>query len=434
MKKILIVLLALTLSLIIIGCSNGSNPTTTTIKANGSVNSTRALTINGTFASGELYVNGQDISSELKPTKPISTSTNNVEFEATVTVNTPKVTLVVNPAFGFVFDEWELDKAALRKSSLTKEEKAEVKHILNDVTEKAETLTVDAKYAVFFKATFDHGFYVDFNAQAGGNGTKESPFSSVAELKATIEKLDIEAREELTLKIAKNEAEIAFDFSALATIEGLEEVKIIGGFDASSNWSYNEGDRTLISNLNFSGDLEIEVEHLTVGDLTIDGKAELEFKDIVVKGTLTVPEGQTVGNIKLETGATIKGKNLTFVNSVVPYYASFTYYHSIIIEDGVIEIKGQNNIIIGGDENKEYNSNYYLKVGTKIEGFKVEVDPAIKAELKRAKALTEEFLENLKEDIKDFIEDLIEEDIFGFDREESEDGNTVYVSYGPVEL
>lgn len=83
---------------------------------------------------------------------------------------------------------------------------------------------------------------------------------------------------------------------------------------------------------------------------------------------------------------------------------------------------------------KKYNSNYYLKVGTKVEGFKVEVDPAIKAELKRAKALTEEFLENLKEDIKDFIEDLIEEDIFGFDREESEDGNTVYVSYGPVEL
>lgn len=139
----------------------------------------------------------------------------------------------------------------------------------------------------------------------------------------------------------------------MATIEGLEEVKIIGGFDASSNWSYNEGDRTLISNLNFTGDLEIEVEHLTVGDLTIDGKAELEFKDIVVKGTLTVPEGQTVGNIKLEAGATIEGKNLTFVNSVVPYDASFTYYHSIIIEDGVIEIKGQNNIIIGGDENKK---------------------------------------------------------------------------------
>ncbi len=426
MKKILIVLLALTLSIIIIGCSNGPTSTTTTIKAQGTSGaSTKSVTpSNGSFASGGLLVNGQDISSELKPTPTENTeSNNNVEFEATVTVSTPKITLEAEPAVGFVFDEWELDKKELKKSTLTKAEKRELKDLLDDETEKAEKLTIDAKYAKYIKAKFDYGFYVDLSATAEGNGTKEAPFNSEAQIKAGIEGLK---EDEVTLKFAKSDDTVTLDLSFLATIKGLEEVKIIGGFDASNSWSYNAGDKTLLTNLSISGKIELELEHFSIGDLTIEGKGELEFKDIVVNGTLKVPEGQTIGNIKLETSATIIGKNLTFVNSVVPFDANCTYYHSIVIGEGKLNLSSRNNITISGTENKLIGFNYNLEANTTVEGFKVKVDIETQGELKKATPLFEEFLENISE----ILEDLVEEDIFGFDREDDQD----FVTFGPVEL
>ena len=421
-KKLVLVSVTVILLAFVIGCSSSGSGSVSsaTVKVNGTAG--KAYASKGLdsdyFYSGKVKINNEDITSKLKPTKNTTKGANNVEFEATVEVSTPMVELSVNPDVGFVFDEWELDKktakADRKAGTLSKSDYKALK--LTDKDEKAETLTVKANLVKYYKATFDHGYYVNLSSTSTTeDGSKTTPYKSI---KALVDELKTKTTsnedDELTIKIAGNSTQL--EDLDLSELKGYEELKIIGGFDNS--WALTT-DKTKFSNFLIGSAIEeLQIEHLSFDSITLSNiSEELEIVDCEVKDLNAAADSVIINMIVTGTVPS----SVSFVNSVAKYDASNSYYHCLIkdVPEGA-KIKGANNILVGA-------------ITTPIANNLIVSDSDIENTYKVKSTVTDISKAKVIQKLNEKLEDLLEEDIEGRDREEAEDGKTPAVSYGPYE-
>ena len=420
-RNIILSVLILSIALLFTSCDSTSDNGVATIKVQGTVvssDNTRASD-RSLEMMANIEVNGTPLSiNDFKNANGILTPGSNQELIAKVEVPSSKVTLSVEPKEGFIFDEWEFDRRATPR--LSWKERREIEAILDPIDEN-ETIEVPTKYTKYIRATYDRGYYVTLSTNGGnGKGTKDNPFT-IGELEEELDKTHgYWFDDELTIKVTGNGK------LELSQFKNLEEIKIIG---------YDNAVITTISLPSLKKDFELEIRDVTIETLNAEilptnhgDDAEIEFENVIIK-SLENTDNKTFANMNVELIANPGG---TFVNSVLPYYADTTYYHSLIItnksEDvGNVVIKGKNNIVVVDTlPTKNDDNNLYI---TREEYNKDpspwKVDPSIvKNKVIKATALDED-------KFPEYIEDFIEEDAFGRDRPEEDDG--MPVSYGPYE-
>lgn len=413
----------ISLILLCVGCSNGSSSqsSTATIKVKGTAGTNFSGSSKGSkaFASGTVLINNVDITSTLKPTTNTAAGQNNVEFRTEVEVETPTIELSVSGEAGYVFDEWEIDKASakadLKKGHITMTEYRKLK--LTDAEEKAETISVDAKLASYYIATFDHGYYVDFTSTASENdGSKEKPFTSISALVSAHPNASASEDDELTIKIANSSSTDSLDLTGLA---GYEEVSVVGGFD--SNWKII-GKSEFSSFAVSSGIEELEIENLSFSSLDIDslsGEAEINMENCQVINLLAAANA-IIGNL-IVTGSV--PSNTILVNCVAPFDATNTYYHSLLknVPEGA-SIEGKNNLLTG-TVTTPIDDNLIISVSDVENTYKVKSSVT---------GISEAYSIDYTS-LDERLEDFLEEDIEGRDRPEAEDGTPQHVSFGPYE-
>lgn len=472
-KLVLLALMAIVLFLTLTSCDSGSpGETNAEVRVIGSAGSTtpkasEARVSDIKFASGQVYVGGNNITNQLVPAEsnptPPTVGSNNVEFTATVPVIGETVTYSVNPRKNFVFDEWEIDRAKVKY-----ENKSDWRRVIIEIKDAIEgdpeTITIRPQLIKYIRPTFDRGYYINPGA-TNGDGTKENPFGSIGEVSKNIEQFWFKDEIELTLKVQTSDTEFELDFSSFTqnspfnSDDDMEiELKIIGGY--GSNWNVgnnrtNVSEFKLPSSIDSANIEEMEIEFRNIefdnfnfsslmeNSKDFDGNDnEIEFRNCSftnLSGYMPVMNGMIIKSFAENP----KPSNTIFANSVVPYVAGNTYYHCIITDWSEGEIKGQNNIVISGENKAPENNNRKNQYVNSLEEHEYKFESQkLLSELTTATPISEKELENAGD--KDFDDDILEEDIEGNERFELDDDDyyddywfhqngEIKVSYGPYE-
>ena len=439
MRKMIIILAALILMLTIACSPNSTGSNTAEIRVRGTYESPqrRSIETENVFSSGKIEVNGEDITANLAPVDSATTlpaNKNGVEFKAVVVDLPTTIELSVTPKTGFVFDEWELDKTQLRNDlkakKITLKKIRELDTLLEDGKENNETLTVNAEDAKYFIATFEHGYYVDSNYnKEESDGSKEKPFGSIEKAIGSLTDFN---EDELTFKLAANDSHSPYVFSSFSKSE-LEEIKIIGGYDPKK-WNISDKPSTVTSLASIGDKIdELELRNITIDSLDISqlNNVEIELSNVKVDN-LTVSDSNPVANIIVTDEGVVTGST-TFINSVVPYGESLTYYHCVVVfnrgnlNNSEIKLNGKNNILVypeaSNDPNK-IDGNIWIKE-TEFAGNRYMLKNYSNMDLvKSATPLAE---------IENIDDDYLEEDILSRERAEADEDAKLKVSYGPYE-
>lgn len=437
-KVFLLAFLAIVLVLTSTSCSDSGRGTKTAeVRVIGTAgNNTRAVRAT-TFGSGEVYVDGNNITDQLKPVPATDeeqqgiTSPNDQIFEADVPVSGETVSYRVDPRPGFVFDEW---KIVNRKAIMAEYHDTwwdVLKEIWVATRGDNETITIKPEYIKFIRPSFDRGIYVKSN---------ESISEKLAEyFSQTKGKYD---DDELTIKLATGDFD--FNLSGLSRGYGDDEIelelKIIGGYNDSS-WNIIGDDKTTITNIGipklpYVEEFELELEFRNINfdefDYSLFGKDddfEIDFRNCSV-GKLTNARGVVNGLMVNEIIKAANSSNLVIVNSVAPYVDGVVYYHSVVENASGKTILGANNIIEYGSLGPEDDRNNQYVAKWDGTSYKTNDSVLIK-KLITAKPLSEDFIE----DYLDLDDDILEEDIEGRERFLFDDDwhRGISVSYGPYE-
>ena len=118
-KTGLLAFLAIVLILALSACSqpDGSGASTAKVRVTGTAAQSsakqRAASDTVVFASGTVSLQGEDITSQLRPEQTDTPAgANDVEFHADIPVASEQVSYSVSPKPGFVFDEWKITRAS----------------------------------------------------------------------------------------------------------------------------------------------------------------------------------------------------------------------------------------------------------------------------------------------------------------------------------
>ena len=118
-KTGLLAFLAIVLILALSACSqpDGSGASTAKVRVTGTAAQSsvkqRAASDTVVFASGTVSLQGEDITSQLRPEQTDTPAgANDVEFLADIPVASEQVSYSVSPKPGFVFDEWKITRAS----------------------------------------------------------------------------------------------------------------------------------------------------------------------------------------------------------------------------------------------------------------------------------------------------------------------------------
>jgi hypothetical protein len=398
-------LTAIALTLFILVSCGGVGDGKAVIRANGTAGDSKGL------ISARMLVNNNDVTEQL--TNIADTSGANQEFTATVQVDTSMVDLSASPKEGFVLDEWVIDyetaRADYRAGVLSEDDFRALRKELDERHE--ETITVKASLAKYFIATFDRGYYVKAGAAADGTGAKDKPFATIeAALNAKTED------DEMTIKLSGSFPELALNDELM-----VEELKLIGGFDA--NWKYDSSQKSKIKSITTAStdDKEIEICGVIIETLTINGSAELELMDVEI-GTVNATGNAVVGNAIIDNITIAEGKKLIVANSVVKEYnAGATYYHSLVFSTSenfaATGFKGRNNILGSNAGDTVPAGNIKFTDASAFTSMDIIED---------APGFNEATLID-EDSVAEEAEDYIEEDMFGHDRDECKK-----VAFGPI--
>lgn len=431
--RIAAVMIAATLVLVLSACSADREETKALIKVRGAAGSSalRAITSDqsggSSLMAAEVSVDHVDITDNLRPTEGTG---NDTVFTTEVVTTSPEIFYSVSPRPGFVFDEWEIDKDAVRRDYGYSWRKVlrEIEMAVDDdeAMEESQSIFIAPEYTKYITPTFDRGFHVDFNAAEAGDGSAGNPFSSFDSVN---DKLKNWNHDEVTIKFrGENTTSISIDLSDI-TLNGDEiELKLLGGY--GSDWEITSN-ATKIESVKFPTGLEeVEIEFRGIDFTSLDLSAissnddhEVEFENCSI-GTLKLTNGATVNAVQ---ATAIEGSKLVFFNSVVPYAADNTYYHSLITDwDGSSTINGANNIVVSDESAGGVSGSNFMIPGSKVAGYKIKGD--LPEGISSAAALDEDSIKAQGD-----VDDYLEEDIAGRDRNEHDDGRTRPVSYGPYE-
>lgn len=467
----LLAFLAIVLILALSACSqpDGSGASTAKVRVTGTAAQSsakqRAASDAVVFASGTVTLQGEDITSQLRPEQTgTPAGANDVEFRADIPVASDRVSYSVNPKPGFVFDEWKITRAsrtALEKKYLDRwwDVLFEIQKAIRD---DSQTIHINPEYIEYIRPTFDRGYYLDIDpaASESGDGSADKPFTS---LDALIEELKNIRGDELTIKMKKGgDASGSFDLSELGTSYYKDEIelKLIGGYD--DEWNLTE-ERTNIASIKFPDitnkngieELEIELRNIELKELDyedlprLNDDFEIDFRNCSV-GTLKKASGKIVNGLVVET-LDVSSSNVVFINSSAPYETESKYYHSIVRDVDSNPITGQNNIVLGtapADGSGNGTENLYLNVSWTEGSYKTD-DQELINQITTATPMSEEFPlpATSSRDDDDFdADDLLEEDIEGRERYLRDDDyddddrssrdpwyRNIRVSYGPYE-
>lgn len=474
-KTGLLAFLAIVLILALSACSqpDGSGASTAQVRVTGtaaqSSENQRAASDAVVFASGTVSLQGEDITSQLRPEKTgMLDGTNDVEFRADIPVASDVVSYSVSPRTGFVFDEWKITRDSRRELKIDYPDSwwYVLVEIQNAISDDSQTIYIRPEYIKYIRPTFDRGYYLELaeTASESEDGSANNPFTS---LDALIKKLNEESNElydddELTIKMRKGgDASGSFDLSELGTYYKDEiELKLIGGYD--EKWNLTE-ERTNIASIKFPDitnkngieELEIELRNIELTELDYASLPnsgedfEIDFRNCSV-GTLMNAGGKIVNG--LVVGA-LDGSpsNVVFINSSAPYETESKYYHSIVRDVDSNPITGQNNIVLGtapADGSVNGTENLYLNVSWTEGSYKTD-DQALINQITTAFPLSEDFklpVTSSRDDDDFDADDLLEEDIEGRERYLRDDDyddddrssrdpwhRNIRVSYGPYE-
>lgn len=448
-KTALLAFLAIVLILALSACSQpeGSGASTAKVRVTGTAAQSsakqRAASDTVVFASGTVTLEGEDITSQLKPAQTETASgSNDVEFKADIPVASDRVSYSVSPKPGFVFDEWKITRAS--RTALKKKYRDRWWDVLFEIQkairDDSQTIYINPEYIEYIRPTFDRGYYLAPGAKEDGDGSAGSPFnkldSIIAELKDKGRYYD---DDELTIKIRSgNAGDFNLDFleQGYYKDEGEIELKLIGGYDDEWNLST---ERTNISSISFpdiSGsrieELEIELRNIELTELDYErlpqsnDDFEIDFRNCSVD-TLSNADGKIVNGLVVDQLGTNSG-NVVFVNSSAPYAKENMYYHSIVRDADSNIINGRNNIVLGTapssvDGSGDGTDNLYLEP-TGWNGYKTENQDLI-SRIITARPMSENFhLSSASQRDDDFeADDLLEEDIEGRERYLSDDDN-----------
>lgn len=478
-KTGLLAFLAIVLILALSACSQpeGSGASTAKVRVTGTAAQSsvkqRAASDTVVFASGTVTLEGEDITSQLKPSQTgTAGGSNDVEFEADIPVASDWVSYSVSPKPGFVFDEWKItrdSRAALKAKYLDRwwDVLFEIQKAIRD---DSQTIYINPEYIEYIRPTFDRGYYLDPGAKEDGDGSAGSPFNKLDSIIAELgkDKGRYYDDDELTIKIRSgNAGDFNLDFleQGYYKDEGEIELKLIGGYDEkwnlSKDWNLSP-EKTVISSITFpslSGnnieELEIELRNIELTELDYDklpksnDDFEIDFRNCSVD-TLSNADGKIVNGLVVDQLGTNSG-NVVFVNSSAPYKSGSSYYHSIVRADGTVIISGRNNIVLAaapadGSGSGDGTDNLYLEP-TGWNGYKTENQDLI-SRIITARPMSEDsrLSSASQRDVDDFeADDLLEEDIEGRERYLSDDGDdddrssrdsgyrNIRVSYGPYE-
>lgn len=437
----LLAFLALVLIITAVSCAGPSGETTAEVRVRGSAEtvSARAVSANtATFSSGTVHLAGEDITGHLKP-EGSTGGTNDIEFTATVTVPDMPIEYRVEPRPGFVFDEWEINRAELKKNNNWRSIISDIKAAIGNGED--ETITIAPELISYIKPTFERGVYFDLNAPADGDGSKEKPYNSIEQVTAFVEENAQRHDDdvELTIKFCSTTDTSSIgtiDFNSLGfTGDDKEiELRLIGGFDADWNRTGTTAIQGITAPSFQHDDIEFELEFRNMVFKEIDHNAlkmlggndddfEIDFRNSTVQN-LKNASGVINGLVVHEV--TNPGSNIVFINSDAPYLEGATYIHSIVRdENGTGTIKGVNNIIVA-EGNDAVGDNIYISDFQ--EGYRHDEFEDI---ITTATPLREEDFENIGID-----DDILEEDIERRERLvlDDDDGDRERkVSYGPYE-
>ena len=285
------------------------------------------------------------------------------------------------------------------------------------------------KYIKYIRPTFDRGAYFDKSYNENdSDGSSTKPFKTMDALVEFItdERWRGYDDDELTIKIRSGDIE-ELVLSALTDSNSggrywdddeLEiELTIAGGYNDNWNVSSNKTviEKIVLPDFDWSKEeVEIEIEFRNIEFIELDYsmtdteigdyEVEMDFRNCEV-GTLKNARGVINGLIVKSIDSS--SSNLTFVNSVAPYNSNYTYYHSIVKNWTSGDIKGQNNIVVGGKGPENDANNHYIING--FDGYKTD-NPDLIEELMQATPLVENQIKFGDDD------DILEEDIEGRDR------------------
>ena len=450
-KTGLLAFLAIVLILALSACSQpeGSGASTAQVRVTGTAAQSsakqRAASDAVVFASGTVTLQGEDITSQLKPSQTgTAGGSNDVEFEADIPVASDVVLYSVSPRTGFVFDEWKITRANRSELKIDYPDSwwdvlVEIQNIIKD---DSQTIYINPEYIEYIRPTFDRGYYLDLGAKEDGDGSAGSPFNKLDSIIAELgkDKGRYYDDDELTIKIRR-------DYAGDFNLDSLEqesyykdeseiELKLIGGYDEDWNLS---PEKTVISSITFPGlsgnnieELEIELRNIELTELDY-GKLpksnddfEIDFRNCFV-GTLKNASGKIVNGLvvdKLENSS-----NAIFVNSSAPYKADNKYYHSIVRDADSNIINGQNNIVLaaahsGVDGSGNETANLYLDSKDWTEGSYKTDNQTLITQITTAVPLSEDFqlpVTSSRDDDDFDADDLLEEDIEGRERYLSDD-------------
>ena len=472
----LLAFLAIVLILALSACSqpDGSGASTAQVRVTGTAQyavNQRAASDTLTFASGTVSLQGEDITSQLRPEQTSTPAgANDVEFRADIPVASDRVSYSVSPRTGFVFDEWKITRAS--RSELKNDYPDSwwdvLVEIQNAIKDDSQTISIRPEYIKYIRPTFDRGYYLNPDAPEGGDGSADSPFNNLNSIIAELAKDNGRHYDddELTIKIRSGSAG-EFNLASLGQEsyykdESEIELKLIGGYDES--WNLTE-ERTNIASIIFPDitnkngieELEIELRNIELTELDyedlprLNDDFEIGFRNCSV-GTLKNASGKIVNGLVVET-LDGSSSNVVFINSSAPYEADSSYYHSIVRGADSNSITGQNNIVLGtapsgvdGSDNE--TANLYLNSEDWTDGSYKTDNQTLITQITTAVPLSEDFqlpVTSSRDDDDFDADDLLEEDIEGRERYLSDDGDdddrssrdsgyrNIRVSYGPYE-
>ncbi len=322
-KTGLLAFLAIVLILALSACSqpDGSGASTAKVRVTGTAAQSsakqRAASDTVVFASGTVTLEGEDITSQLKPAQTETASgSNDVEFEADIPVASEQVSYSVSPKPGFVFDEWKITRAS--RTALKKDYPnswwdvlVEIQNIIKD---DSQTIHINPEYIEYIRPTFDRGYYLNPDAPEGGDGSSGSPFKSLSSVMDELEKVnDRYDDDELTIKIQSGSAG-EFNLASLGQEsyykdESEIELKLIGGYDEDWNLSPEKTDISSITFPSLSGnnieELEIELRNIELTELDYgelpksNDDFEIDFRNCFV-GTLKNASGKIVNGLVVD--------------------------------------------------------------------------------------------------------------------------------------
>ena len=410
-KASLLAFLALVLALTVVSCSDPGRETNAEVRVVGTAvmrksEKSRSVASDLQFDSGDVWLGGNDITSSLVPAEGSNATDgqNNVEFVAEVPVIGETVSYRVDPRDGFVFDEWEI----VSRNEIRKGEGDNWWNVLNEIWQAtrgdSETIEIRPEYIKYIRPSFDRGIYVKAEDNIG------------EKLKEYYSKPWNYDDDELTIKL--EEGEFVLDLSTIKPEWGDDEIelelKVIGGYDES----WNVSGRSTIKEIKlpqsdgYIEEFELELEFRNISFTELDYNAfrsgddfEIEFRNSSVE-KLSNARGIVNGLMVDEIAEPSSSRGLFIINSVAPYIESATYYHSIVKGAGANDVKGKNNIIVGGSGDSD---NHYV-ADWSSESYKTD-DPVLIEELTQAEPLSEDFFESLEDRYDDMDDDLLEEDI-----------------------